>query len=260
MPFRIFAGCVRTGSESSSNTPSPLPNLNSWKKGNRRAPLGGRASRARSQQRVYFGRAPSRSGRYSPGGCRGRSWVKPFRLSGNQYRDSSVGFDDWNPQLLQQHVGLVEALALLTVCSFRTARDLGFWSDKCLFQQADRIFKVCGAHRKSKVSSPGPKYFDQRCKELRIDQHDSARPSQVHQPIRDQLNIRIHGFQCSRFTRDSDAFFPHENRAKTKPAATVRDALRGLRLPFPPPNRTVRRIDEFHCFLKAALGQDAGGR
>jgi hypothetical protein len=44
-----------------------------------------------------------------------------------------------------------------------------------------------------------------------------------------------------------------------KRAATVQDALRGLRLALPTPNGTVGRIDEFVPFVEAAFLQHASG-
>jgi hypothetical protein len=54
---------------------------------------------------------------------------------------------------------------------------------------------------------PSAQYFDKGAKELPVNQHDSARPSHMKQPIRDQLDVRIHGSQDSILERSLDAAF-----------------------------------------------------
>jgi hypothetical protein len=55
------------------------------------------------------------SGSYVSGCCGGRPGVKRFWLSRDQDRHAAVGLDDWDAQLFQQHVGLVQAFAFLAV-------------------------------------------------------------------------------------------------------------------------------------------------
>jgi hypothetical protein len=65
--------------------------------------------------------------------------------------------------------------------------------------------------------------LDQLAKELPVYQHDSTRPGQMQQPIRDQLNVRTHGSSDSKIEGRLDANFIREFADKLKPSLPVRD-------------------------------------